>query len=107
MTGSLNICQSTPSARKIFSVLLVSFKFLGEGLVTSRFDFYFYLPEFVYMANALPNFDMPAAAKLTKFLKEQDERKPAFKKAVAKAIDGLSELVVSLAGMSIGLVITY
>lgn len=49
--------------------------------------------QFVYMANALPNFDMPAAAKLTKFLKEQDERKPAFKKAVAKAIDGLSELV--------------
>ncbi|KAF8609059.1 hypothetical protein BDV93DRAFT_519081 [Ceratobasidium sp. AG-I] len=49
--------------------------------------------QYVYMANALPNFDMPLAAKLTKFLKEQDHRKPAFKKAVEKAMEELSELV--------------
>lgn len=52
------------------------------------------------MANALPNFDMPPSAKLTKFLKEQDERKPAFKKAVENAMSGLADLVVSLFEMS-------
>jgi len=49
--------------------------------------------QFVYMANALPNFDMPPSAKLTKFLKEQDERKPAFKKAIDNAMSGLADLV--------------
>lgn len=48
------------------------------------------------MANALPNFDMPAAAKLTKFLQQQDQRNKAFKQAVEKAVSDLSELVVSV-----------
>jgi hypothetical protein len=47
------------------------------------------------MANALPNFDMPAAAKLTKFLHQQGERNDAFKHAVEKGLSDLFELVVS------------
>lgn len=48
------------------------------------------------MANALPAFDMPAAAKLTKFLQQQDERNDAFKEAVETALTHLHELVVSM-----------
>ncbi|KAG8739746.1 hypothetical protein FRC10_005215 [Ceratobasidium sp. 414] len=48
--------------------------------------------EFVCMATALPNFEMPAAAKLSKFLQEQDERSKIFKDAVEKATRSLSEL---------------
>ncbi|KAG9096580.1 hypothetical protein FRC06_008520 [Ceratobasidium sp. 370] len=48
--------------------------------------------QFVCMANALPKFEMPAAAKLSKFLHEQDERSEPFKDAVEKATRSLSEL---------------
>ncbi|KAG8681909.1 hypothetical protein FRC09_017150, partial [Ceratobasidium sp. 395] len=48
--------------------------------------------QFVCMATALPSFEMPATAKLSKFLNEQDERSKPFKNAVERAVTTLSEL---------------
>lgn len=100
--GLPSIYQSTPSAQRISNVLPVSQMHWAKGLSSYNLTFL----EYVYMANALPSFDMPASAKLTKFLKEQDQRKPAFKKAVEKAMAELAELVVSPIEISGRLVLT-
>jgi hypothetical protein len=47
------------------------------------------------MSSALPSFDSPSAAKLSKFLSQQEERSDAFKKPVERAIKDLQKLVVS------------
>ncbi|CCO31354.1 Mitochondrial intermembrane space import and assembly protein 40 AltName: Full=Mitochondrial import inner membrane translocase TIM40 [Rhizoctonia solani AG-1 IB] len=49
--------------------------------------------QFVYMSSALPSFDSPGAAKLSKFLSQQEERSDAFKKPVERAIKDLQKLV--------------
>ncbi|KAG9124809.1 hypothetical protein FRC07_010151 [Ceratobasidium sp. 392] len=48
--------------------------------------------QFVCMAMALPKFEFPAAAKLTKLLNEQEERSKPFKDAVERATATLAEL---------------
>ncbi|KAG9097546.1 hypothetical protein FS749_006037 [Ceratobasidium sp. UAMH 11750] len=65
-------------------------QFLSMNMKRSK-DFQCF-SQFVCMATVLPKFDMPAAAKLSKFLQEQDERSKPFKDAVENATHTLSDL---------------
>ncbi|CAE6444777.1 unnamed protein product [Rhizoctonia solani] len=57
--------------------------------------------QYVYMASALPIFDLPTTTKLTKFLSQQDERSDAFKKSVERAIRELHKLVQDSANLKL------
>ncbi|KAH7339870.1 hypothetical protein B0J17DRAFT_657127 [Rhizoctonia solani] len=57
--------------------------------------------QYVYMASALPAFDSPSTAKLTKFLNQQEERSDAFKKPVERAIRDLHKLVQDSANLKL------